>query len=147
MCPFRLAGDSEDEWFREEMKPVVESLILSGRNILLVTQELPVQPECQRHWEELVATAQQILVDTTKVRLPQSWLAAWSLLESTHGLAVLTGPPGRPLIRNLPKCLPRSSTEFIADLVRSKIEVVTGAGRTPQFPNTLSFFILTHIPF
>nr|XP_048315745.1 uncharacterized protein LOC125416673 isoform X5 [Myodes glareolus] len=65
----RLAGDSEDEWFREEMKPVAESLILSGRNILLVTQELPVQPECQRHWEELVATTQQILVNTTKVLL------------------------------------------------------------------------------
>ncbi|XP_057637901.1 uncharacterized protein LOC130882037 [Chionomys nivalis] len=62
-------ADSEDEWFREEMKPVAESLILSGRNILLVTQKLPVQPECQRHWEELVATAQQILVDTTKVLL------------------------------------------------------------------------------
>ncbi|XP_041526087.1 uncharacterized protein LOC121460034 [Microtus oregoni] len=65
----RLAEDSEDEWFREEMKPVAESLTLSGRNILLVTQKLPVQPECERHWEELVATAQQILVDTTKVLL------------------------------------------------------------------------------
>lgn len=80
------------------MKPVAESLILSGRNILLVTQKLPVRPECQRHWEELVATAQQILVDTTKVRLPQSWPAAWSSLESTHAHAVLTETLGRPLI-------------------------------------------------
>uniref|UniRef100_A0A8C2QJN4 Vinculin/alpha-catenin family member 1 n=1 Tax=Cricetulus griseus TaxID=10029 RepID=A0A8C2QJN4_CRIGR len=65
----RLAGDSEEEWLKEEMQPVVESLMLSGRNILMVTQKLPLQPECQRHWEELVATAQQILVDTTKVLL------------------------------------------------------------------------------
>ncbi|XP_040600923.1 uncharacterized protein LOC121140294 [Mesocricetus auratus] len=61
----RLAGDSE-EWLREEMQPVVESLTLSGKNILMVTQKLPLQPECQRHWEELVATSQQILVGTTK---------------------------------------------------------------------------------
>ncbi|XP_051000556.1 uncharacterized protein LOC127188180 [Acomys russatus] len=67
MCPSRLAGDSEEEWLREEMKPVAESLTLSGRNILLVTQKLHLQPEHRRHWEELVATAQQILVDTTKV--------------------------------------------------------------------------------
>ncbi|KAL1785635.1 Catenin alpha-1 [Sigmodon hispidus] len=65
----RLAGDSEEAWLREEMQPVTESLSLSGRNILVVTQKLPLQPECQRHWEELVATAQQILVGTTKVLL------------------------------------------------------------------------------
>ncbi|XP_034350582.2 uncharacterized protein LOC117703216 [Arvicanthis niloticus] len=64
-----MAGDSEEEWLREEMKPVAESLILSGRNILLVTEKLHLQPEHQRHWEELVATAQQILVDTKKVLL------------------------------------------------------------------------------
>ncbi|CAH6787898.1 Vinac1 [Phodopus roborovskii] len=65
----RLAGDSEEEWLREEMQPVAESLMLSGRNILMVIQKLPLQPECQRHWEELVIAAQQILVDTTKVLL------------------------------------------------------------------------------
>ncbi|XP_060227620.1 uncharacterized protein LOC132648992 [Meriones unguiculatus] len=65
----RLAGDCEEEWLREEMKPVAESLRLSGRSILLVTQKLHLQPEQQRHWEELVAAAQQILVDTTKVLL------------------------------------------------------------------------------
>lgn len=98
MCLFRLAADSEEEWFREEMQTVVESLSLSGRNILMVTEKLPLQPESQHHWEELVATAQQILVDTTKVRLSQSWLTAWSLLENTHGYAVPTGTPDCPLI-------------------------------------------------
>lgn len=65
----RLAGDSEEKWLREEMKPVAESLILSGRNILRVAEKLHLQPESQRHWEELVATAQQVLVDTKKVLL------------------------------------------------------------------------------
>ncbi|XP_042551283.1 uncharacterized protein LOC122121208 [Dipodomys spectabilis] len=64
----RLAGDS-DQWLREEMKPVAESLILSGRNITLVAQRLHLQPESQCHREELVATAQQILVGTTKILL------------------------------------------------------------------------------
>jgi hypothetical protein len=76
MCPCRLAGDSEEKWLREEMKPVAESLILSGRNILRVAEKLHLQPESQRHWEELVATAQQVLVDTKKVRLTQSLLVA-----------------------------------------------------------------------
>ncbi|XP_069869395.1 uncharacterized protein [Dipodomys merriami] len=64
----RLAGDS-DQWLREEMKPVAESLILSGRNITLVAQRLHLQPESQCHREELVTTAQQILVGTTKILL------------------------------------------------------------------------------
>lgn len=72
MCLSRLAEDSKEEWLREEMKPVAESLTLSGKNILLVTEKLHLQPEYQGHWEELVATVQQILVDTKKVRL--RWL-------------------------------------------------------------------------
>lgn len=51
------------------MGPVANSLITSGRNIMLVAQKLRVQPECQSHREELVTTAQQVLLGTTKVRL------------------------------------------------------------------------------
>lgn len=36
---------------------------------MLVAQKLRVQPECQSHREELVTTAQQVLLGTTKVRL------------------------------------------------------------------------------
>lgn len=36
---------------------------------MLVAQKLRVQPECQSHQEELVTTVQQVLLDTTKVRL------------------------------------------------------------------------------
>nr|XP_035127858.2 uncharacterized protein LOC118147244 isoform X2 [Callithrix jacchus] len=65
----RLAGDSEEEWLREEMEPAAQSLTLSGRHIMLVAQRLHLQPECQHYQEELVTTAQQILVNTTKVLL------------------------------------------------------------------------------
>ncbi|KAM5318438.1 uncharacterized protein AAES06_018523 [Glossophaga mutica] len=72
----RLAGDSEEEWFREEMGPAADSLITSGRSIMLVAQKLRLQPECQSHREELVTTAQQILLDTTKVLLLEDAAAA-----------------------------------------------------------------------
>nr|KAF6267045.1 hypothetical protein mMyoMyo1_011844 [Myotis myotis] len=72
----RLAGDSEEEWLWEEMGPAADSLITSGRNIMLVAQKLRVQPECQSHREELVNTAQQVLLDTTKVLLLEDAAAA-----------------------------------------------------------------------
>lgn len=79
VCLSRLAGESQEKWLQEEMKPVAETLILSGRNITLVAQKLHLQPECQCHQEELVTTAQQILVNTTKVRLCQCWLVMSSM--------------------------------------------------------------------
>ncbi|KAB1256783.1 hypothetical protein Cadr_000029933, partial [Camelus dromedarius] len=63
-----LAGDSDEEWLQEEMGSAAESLILSSRNITLIAQKLHLRPECQSHLEELVTTAQQILVATTKGR-------------------------------------------------------------------------------
>ncbi|XP_062064859.1 uncharacterized protein LOC133772415 [Lepus europaeus] len=65
----RLAADSGEEWLRAEMEPAAESLILSGRNISCVAQKLHLQPECHSHREELVTTAQQIVVGTAKVLL------------------------------------------------------------------------------
>ncbi|KAM4804739.1 LOW QUALITY PROTEIN: uncharacterized protein ACH125_027537 [Urocitellus parryii] len=78
----RVAGDSQT-WLQEEMEPVAESLILSGRNITLVAQKLHLQPECQYHQEQLVTTAQQMLVDTTKVLL----LADAAIARQTMGTA------------------------------------------------------------
>ncbi|XP_032448673.1 uncharacterized protein LOC115511270 [Lynx canadensis] len=101
----RLAGDSEEEWLWEEMRPTAESLVLSGRNIVLVAQKLHLQPGCQSHQEELVTTAQQILVDTTKVLLLEDAAmarkivraAGWCLtcldaLEDADDAASLRGP-------------------------------------------------------
>lgn len=105
MCLSRLAGDSQEEWLWEEAGPTAESLVLSGRNILLVAQKLHLQPGCQSHQEELVTTAQQILVDTTKVRLisePASWLAEAHCWEAQMGQVILTVDVpcrGRPLPR------------------------------------------------
>ncbi|XP_053056897.1 uncharacterized protein LOC106975994 isoform X2 [Acinonyx jubatus] len=98
----RLAGDSEEEWLWEEIMPTAESLVLSGRNIVLVAQKLHLQPGCQSHQEELVTTAQQILVDTTKVLLLEDAAmarkivraAGWCLtcLDALEDAASLRGP-------------------------------------------------------
>uniref|UniRef100_A0A286XZB5 Uncharacterized protein n=1 Tax=Cavia porcellus TaxID=10141 RepID=A0A286XZB5_CAVPO len=100
----RLAEDAE-EWFREEMQLVAQSLIQSGRNIRVVAGKLHLQPGCQYHWEELVTTAQQILVDTTKVLLLEDAVTArkvvqaagWcttrlDALEAADGTTSLRGP-------------------------------------------------------
>uniref|UniRef100_A0A8I5QZB5 Vinculin n=1 Tax=Papio anubis TaxID=9555 RepID=A0A8I5QZB5_PAPAN len=101
----RLAGDSEEEWLKEEMEAAAQSLTLFGRNITLVTQRLHLQPECQHHREELVTAAQQILVNTTKVLLLEDAAmarkmvraAGWCLtcldaLEAAGDAASLRGP-------------------------------------------------------
>ncbi|XP_032325648.1 uncharacterized protein LOC106729446 isoform X2 [Camelus ferus] len=101
----RLAGDSDEEWLQEEMGSAAESLILSSRNITLIAQKLHLRPECQRHLEELVTTAQQILVATTKVLLLEDAAmarkmvraAGWCLtcldaLEAAGDAASLRGP-------------------------------------------------------
>ncbi|KAM5227796.1 uncharacterized protein ACOB6Z_016704 [Ctenodactylus gundi] len=101
----RLAGESEEEWLGEEMEPVAASLSLSGRNIKLVAQKLHLQPERRCHREELVTTAQQILVDTAKVLLLEDALmarkmaraVAWCLtcldaLEAAEDATSLRGP-------------------------------------------------------
>ncbi|XP_070429715.1 uncharacterized protein [Equus przewalskii] len=87
------------------MGPAAESLILSGRNMTLVAQKLHLQPDCQSHQEELVTTAQRILVATTKVLLLEDAAmarkvvraAGWCLtcldaLEAAGDAASLRGP-------------------------------------------------------
>ncbi|XP_051697372.1 uncharacterized protein [Oryctolagus cuniculus] len=101
----RLAADSGEEWLRAEMEPATESLILSGRNISCVARKLHLQPECHSHREELVTTAQQIVVGTAKVLLLEEAARArrtalavgWCLtcldaLEVEDDAASLSGP-------------------------------------------------------
>ncbi|XP_032209592.1 uncharacterized protein LOC116596399 [Mustela erminea] len=64
------------------MGPTAESLNLSGRTIMLVAQKLHLQPECHSHQEELVTTAQQILVDTTKVLLLEDAVMARKMVQA-----------------------------------------------------------------
>lgn len=66
--------------------PAAHSLVTAGRNIILVAQKLHVQPECPSHREELVSTAQQILLDTTKVRLMAELAGQSSLLGGLDGV-------------------------------------------------------------
>lgn len=48
---------------------ITDSLMASGRDITLVAQKLRLQLASLSYREQLVTTAQQILLDTMKVRL------------------------------------------------------------------------------
>lgn len=50
---------------------------------MLVAQKLRVQPECQSHREELVTTAQQVLLDTMKVKLMSELAGRLAWTESS----------------------------------------------------------------
>lgn len=107
------------------MGAAVESLLLSSRNITLVAQKLHFQPESQSHQEELVTTAQQILVDTMKVRLMLELVSqlVWtesSLLGSMDAAAHShkRRPPQRQKPAQVYAKFP--DTEFITNLVNAK---------------------------
>ncbi|XP_069707003.1 catenin alpha-1-like [Phaenicophaeus curvirostris] len=63
----RLAEESSDEVFKEEMRPAADSLILAGRCVLLAGCKLQVQPDNPSHREELAASAKRIVTETGKI--------------------------------------------------------------------------------
>lgn len=97
------------------MGAAAESLLLSSRNITLVAQKLHLQLESQSHQEELVTTAQQILVDTMKVRLMLELASrlVWtdSSLLGSMDAAVHSTRDTHPRDRKLPKFMPSSQTQ------------------------------------
>lgn len=67
MSKSRLAEESDDEVFKEEMKLAAESLLISGKSTLLVAQKLLIQPDAEHGIKELVVSAKRILLETIKV--------------------------------------------------------------------------------
>ncbi|XP_014817854.1 PREDICTED: uncharacterized protein LOC106900339 [Calidris pugnax] len=63
----RLAEESSDEVFKEEMHPAAQSLVQAGRCVLLVAQKLQVQPDNPGHREELAVSAKRVLTETVKI--------------------------------------------------------------------------------
>ncbi|XP_013907830.1 PREDICTED: uncharacterized protein LOC106538005 isoform X4 [Thamnophis sirtalis] len=63
----RLAEESDDEVLEKEMVPATQTLLISGKNILLAVQKLIIQPNACSSVEELAVSAKRILVGTIKV--------------------------------------------------------------------------------
>ncbi|KYO22277.1 hypothetical protein Y1Q_0002887 [Alligator mississippiensis] len=63
----RVAEESNDEVLRGEMCPAAESVLLSGKSTLLAAQKLNIQPEIQSHKEELIVSAQRVLMETMRI--------------------------------------------------------------------------------
>ncbi|XP_029422909.1 uncharacterized protein LOC115071584 [Nannospalax galili] len=155
----RLAGDSEEEWLRQEMKPVVESLILSGRNVTLVAQRLHLQPEYQCHRKELVTITQQFLLDTTKVLLLEdaemarqaepaaSWcMACLDALEAARGSGLaaplVRRPRGRAAAPGRPDpalgLAPGRARQLLGRCVPALLAAASGHLRHPSYPQLAS---------
>ncbi|XP_051506689.1 uncharacterized protein LOC127413521 [Myxocyprinus asiaticus] len=65
----RLVADSDDNFLKIEMVPLVESLTVSGQHVLLATQKLSIQPEITEHREELIEATQNVLLGVVKILL------------------------------------------------------------------------------
>ncbi|XP_048209469.1 uncharacterized protein LOC125356806 [Perognathus longimembris pacificus] len=129
----RLAGDSEER-FREQVKPVAESLIRSGRNITQVAQRLHLHPESRWHRAELVATAQQILVGTTKVRSRRSRRAGCVLAPKSQ-----TQPAQMLLLEDAETARdPRASLTAAQQVILPAQPVREGPDGTPHRPDLRS---------
>ncbi|XP_019404519.1 PREDICTED: vinculin-like isoform X4 [Crocodylus porosus] len=64
----RLAEESNDEVLRGKMCPAAESVLVSGKSTLLAAQKLNIQPEIQSHKEELIVSAQRVLMETMRTK-------------------------------------------------------------------------------
>uniref|UniRef100_A0ABM5FHV9 Catenin alpha-1 n=1 Tax=Pogona vitticeps TaxID=103695 RepID=A0ABM5FHV9_9SAUR len=82
----RLADESEDEMLKQKMVPAAESLLISGKNILLVAQKLHIQPDADNCIEELALCAKRIIMETVKVLQIEDDAVVRKIIQSAHWL-------------------------------------------------------------
>lgn len=63
----RLAEEASDEAYKEETRPVAESLVLAGRHVLLAARKLCAHPDIPSHREGLAASAKRVFTEAVKV--------------------------------------------------------------------------------
>ncbi|KAM9155527.1 vinculin-like isoform 2-T2 [Pangshura tecta] len=82
----RVAHESNDELLAGEMLLAAESLLASGRSILLVAQKLHIQPDIQRHQEELIDSAKRVLMETVKILQLEDDAVVTRIIQAAHWL-------------------------------------------------------------
>ncbi|KAJ7341211.1 hypothetical protein JRQ81_005057 [Phrynocephalus forsythii] len=82
----RLVEESEDEVLKQKMVPAAESLLVSGKNILLVAQKLHIQPDADNCIEELALCAKKIIMETIKVLQAEDDAMVKKIIRSAHWL-------------------------------------------------------------
>ncbi|KAK1171726.1 hypothetical protein AOXY_G6628 [Acipenser oxyrinchus oxyrinchus] len=82
----RLAEESEDDILRKEMGPARELVVISGNNMLLAAQKLCIQPQYPQHREELIASAQDVLMGTLKILLIEDDALVRRIVTAAHWL-------------------------------------------------------------
>ncbi|XP_074844486.1 catenin alpha-2-like [Carettochelys insculpta] len=82
----RLAEESRDELLAGEMLPATQSLLMSGKSILLVAHKLHIQPEVQKHQEELMDSAERVFIATVKILQLEDDAAVRRIIQAAHWL-------------------------------------------------------------
>uniref|UniRef100_A0A8C5QLL6 Uncharacterized protein n=1 Tax=Leptobrachium leishanense TaxID=445787 RepID=A0A8C5QLL6_9ANUR len=63
----RLSAQCDDRSLKEELDKAANTVLIMGKNMLLAVQKLYIQPNVQKHQEELITQAQNILLGTLKI--------------------------------------------------------------------------------
>uniref|UniRef100_W5NII4 Uncharacterized protein n=1 Tax=Lepisosteus oculatus TaxID=7918 RepID=W5NII4_LEPOC len=82
----RLAEESEDDILRKEMGTATDCVLASGQNLLLAAQKLNIQPTSPDHREELIISAQNVLLGTLKILLVEDDAAVREIVTAAHWL-------------------------------------------------------------
>ncbi|MBN3320285.1 CTNA1 protein, partial [Atractosteus spatula] len=82
----RLAEESEDDILRKEMGTATDCVVASGQNLLLAAQKLNIQPTSPDHREELIISAQNVLLGTLKILLVEDDAAVREIVTAAHWL-------------------------------------------------------------
>ncbi|XP_062851512.1 catenin alpha-3 [Trichomycterus rosablanca] len=82
----RVISESDDDIMRIEMSPLLESLIISGQQVLLETQKLSIQPEVTEHRGELVKATQNVLLGVLKILLVEDDATIRKITAAAHWL-------------------------------------------------------------
>ncbi|XP_077670357.1 uncharacterized protein LOC144263305 isoform X4 [Eretmochelys imbricata] len=82
----RVAHEYNDELLAGEMLPAAESLLTSGKSILLVAQKLHIQPDVQSHQEELIDSAERVLMETVKILQLEDDAVVTRIIQAAHWL-------------------------------------------------------------
>ncbi|XP_065445996.1 uncharacterized protein LOC101933606 isoform X1 [Chrysemys picta bellii] len=82
----RVAHESNEELLAGEMLSAAESLLASGKSILLVAQKLHIQPDVQSHQEELIDSAKRVLMGTVKILQLEDDAVVMRIIQAAHWL-------------------------------------------------------------
>uniref|UniRef100_A0A803J3Q5 Uncharacterized LOC116410963 n=1 Tax=Xenopus tropicalis TaxID=8364 RepID=A0A803J3Q5_XENTR len=82
----RLGEECDDGILKKELDLASKSMLIFGKNVLLATQKLNIQPNFQKHQEDLIISAQNVLLGTLKILQLEDDAAVRKIFQATDWL-------------------------------------------------------------